>query len=180
MSNSDLLNQADSVLRPVLRKLTGIPWIRVTGCCAGHQPEDSVWFELQVRGTSGISSLMEWLRVLNSKLAGTECRTDCLVNYGGDSTNSEIPHGWFPITIETFCPSGDDWRRGQALIVEAVLSSVEELGDKLEAGFKSEGALNYCPFCSSSFIRLESFEADGHRYCCGDCETAWTMLDPKL
>ena len=180
MSNSDLLNQADSVLRPVLRKLAAIPWMRVTGCCAGHQAEDSVWFELEVRGTSGLASLMEWLRVLDSKLAGTECRTDCLLNYTGSSRGAEVPHGWFPLSIETFSPAQDDWRRGQALVIEAVLSSVEELGDKLQSGITPEGALNYCPFCSSSFIRLEGIETDGHRYCCGDCETAWTMIDPKL
>lgn len=180
MSNPDLLNQADSILRPVLRKLTRIPWMRVTGCCAGHQPEDSVWFELQVRGTSGLSSMVEWLRVLDSKLTGTDCRTDCLVNYGKAPEGSDVPHGWFPLSVEIFSPSKDDWRRSQTLIVEAVMSSVEELGDSLEAGYKSEGAVNYCPFCSSSFIRLESFDPNGHRYICGDCETAWTMIDPKL
>jgi len=180
MSNPDLLNQADSILRPVLRKLARIPWMKVTGCCAGHQPDDSVWFEFEVRGTSGLLSLMEWLRVLDSKLAGTECRTDCLLNYGSAPEESGTPHGWFPISVETFWSARDDWRRGQALVVEAVLSSVEELGDKLETGVKPEGALNYCPFCSSSFVRLESFESDGHRYVCGDCETAWTMIDPRL
>lgn len=180
MSNPDLLNQADSVLRPVLRKLTRIPWMQVTGCCAGHQPEDSVWFELQVRGTSGLWRTIEWLRILDGKLAGTECRTDCLVNYGGPSDGLDVPHGWFPISIETFWPSKDDWRRGQALIVEAVLSSVEEFGDRMNLEFEPEGALLYCPFCSSSFVRLESIESRGHRYYCGDCETGWTMVDPKL
>ena len=180
MSNPDLLNQADSVLRPVLRKLALIPWLEATGCCAGHEPEGSVWFELHIRGTSGLLRLMELLRVLESKLAGTDCRTDCLVNYGSDPDGVTAPHGWFPITVETFWSTEDDWRRGQALIIEALLSSVEEFGGTMDAEFEAEGALNYCPFCSSSFVRLKSFESSGHRYRCGDCESSWTMVDPTL
>lgn len=180
MSNPDLLNQADSVLRPVLRKLTDIPWLKVVACCAGHQPEDSVWFEFHIRGTSGLSRMMELLRILDSKLTGTDCRNDCLVNYSEDSDREAAPHGWFPVTVETFWPSRDDWRRGQALIIEALLSSVEEFGNRIDAEFVPEGAVNYCPFCSSSFVRLESFPPSGHRYQCGDCETSWTMIDPTL
>ena len=180
MSNPDLLNQADKVLRPVLRKLSRIPWMRVTACCAGHQPEDSVWLEIQIRGTSGLRRTMEWMRILEGKLTGTDCRADCLVNYTEGSESPDLPHGWFPITVEMFWPSKEDWRRSQALIVEAVSSSVEELGDKNAPEFEPEGALNYCPFCSSSFIRLEGFESSGHRYHCGDCEMSWTMIDPKL
>ena len=180
MSNPDLLNQADSILRPVLRKLSGLSWLEVTGCCAGHQPEDCVWFELDLRGTSGIGRMMELLRVLDLKLADTDCRTDCLVNYREDSDAPQSPHGWFSLTAEIFWPAKDDWRRGQALIVESLLSSVEDFGDKIDAEFESEGAITYCPFCSSSFVRLESLEASGHRYRCGDCESSWTMIEPKL
>jgi len=196
MSNPDLLNQADRILRPVLVKLADIPWLRVTGCCAGHQPEDSVWFETEIRGTSGLQRLMEWLRVLEGKLSGTNCRTDCLISYsdshdpdavadgyGADLDGSDAvptPHGWFPITLETFWPPKEDWRRGQALIIEALLSSMEEFGDRFDAEFEPDGALNYCPYCSSSFVRLESFESTGQRYKCGDCETSWTMIDPTL
>lgn len=193
MSNPDLLNQADRILRPVLIKLAEIPWLNVTGCCAGHQPEDSVWFEIEVRGTSGLYRTMEWLRVLEGKLAGTQCRTDCLVNYsdsGEDETEAEgfpvparaphTPHGWFPITLETFWPAGDDWRRGQAMIIEALLSSIEDFRDQIDEEYTPEGAINYCPFCSSSFVRLDTIETTGHRYTCGDCETSWTMIDPTI
>ncbi len=195
MSNPDLLNQADRILRPVLIKLADIPWLNVTACCAGHQPEESVWFETEVRGNSGLQQMMEWLRILEGKLSGTGCRTDCMVNYS-DSREGEnveetppgdaeeiaprIPHGWFPIVMETFWPAKDDWRHGQALIIEALLSSVEEFRGQIVAEYKPDGAINYCPFCSSSFVRLDSFESSGHRYKCGDCETAWTMIDPKL
>jgi hypothetical protein len=196
MSNPDLLNQADRILRPVLIKFADISWLKVTGCCAGHQPEDSVWFETEVRGNSGLQRLMEWLRVLEGKLAGTKCRTDCLISYsngpegeaalegsGSDADESEMsptPHGWFPITLETFWAPDEDWRRGQALIIESLLSSIEEFGDKIDAPFESDGALIYCPFCSSSFVRLANFETIGHRYNCGDCETSWTMIEPTI
>jgi predicted RNA-binding Zn-ribbon protein involved in translation (DUF1610 family) len=180
MSNPDLLNQADSILRPVLRKLARISWLRVTGCCAGHKPEDTVWFELHLRGTTGITRLRELLRLLESKLDGTDCRADCLINYGESSDSPEAPHGWFSITLEVFWPARDDWRRSQALIVEALLSSVEDYGEGIVVQLDPEGAINYCPFCSSSFLRLESFERSGHRYRCGDCESFWTMIDPKL
>src|SRR5690606_31312858 len=117
MSNPDLMSQADRVLRPVLRKLAQKSWLKVTNYCAGHQPDDSVWFELQVRGTSGLWRMMDLLRILDGKLAGTDCRTDCLVNYANDPDAAHAPHGWFPLTVETFWPSKDDWRRGQALII---------------------------------------------------------------
>lgn len=196
MSNPDLLNQADRILRPVLIKLAEIPWLKVTGCCAGHQPEESVWFETEIRGISGLQRMMEWLRVLEGKLIGTNCRTDCLVSYSEDinteTVNDDLgnisddpkavrtPYGWFPITIETFWPPKEDWRRGQALIIEALLSSVEEFGDQIEADCEPDGALNYCPYCSSSFVRLDKFVAAGQRYKCRDCNTSWTMIDPTL
>ena len=180
MTNPDLVNQADSILRPVLRELNGISWLEVTGCCAGHQPEDSVWFDLEVRGTSGMGRIIELLRVLDTKLTGTDCRTDCLIDYGEGADSTQAPHGWFSLTAEIFWPAKDDWHRGQALIVESLLSSIEEFGDKIKTELKPEGAINYCPFCASSFVRLEGFEASGHRYRCGDCESFWTMIEPKL
>ena len=180
MSNPDLLNQADGILRPLLRKLAPVRWLDVTACCAGHQPEDSVWLEFHVRGTSGISRLTELLRILDAKLTGTDCRADCLLDHRDDAESPQPPHGWFPLTVEIFWPTEEDWRRPQALIVESLLSSVEEFGDRILSEFETEGAINYCPFCSSSFISLESFESSGHRYRCGDCESSWTMIDPKL
>lgn len=180
MSNSDLLYQADKILRPVLRKLSNLPWMKVTACCAGHEPADSVWIETHVRGSSGLSRLMELLRVFERKLVGTDCRVDCLVNYGTDAKAVRIQHGWFPIVVEVFWPPKDDWRRGQALIVEALLSSVEEFGERVDDDTQPQGAIVYCPYCSSSFIRLEALEPFGHRYLCRDCETPWTMSDPPL
>jgi formate dehydrogenase maturation protein FdhE len=50
----------------------------------------------------------------------------------------------------------------------------------MDSEFEPEGALNYCPFCSSSFVRLEDIDSAGCRYRCGDCETPWTMVDPTL
>ncbi len=123
---------------------------------------------------------MGLLRILDQKLVGTDCRADCLVNYGNDPEAAPPQHGWFPIVVEVFWPSKDDWRRGQALIIEALLSSVEEFGEHDETEFEPEGALNYCPFCSSTFVRLDGLEGSGHRYRCGDCETSWTMIDTTL
>ena len=139
-----------------------------------------MWFEIHVRGSSGLNRLIELLKVLEGKLVGTDCRADCLVNYGTDSEAVRVQHGWFPIAVEIFWPAKDDWRRGQALIVESLLSSVEEFGEGIDEEFGLEGAVVYCPYCSSSFIRLEAFEKSGHRYLCGDCETPWTMVEPGL
>ena len=180
MSNPDILNQADRILRPVLKKLALIPWLKIVGCCAGHQAEDSVWVEFHVRGSSGLWRLKELLRILDTKMVGTDCRADCLLNYGSDPEAAPVQHGWFPILVEVFWPSKDDWRRGQAMIIEALQSSVEEFGERDTTEFESEGAVNYCPYCSSSFVRLDGFEGSGHRYRCGDCETVWTMIDPTL
>lgn len=201
-TNPELMNQADRILRPVLVKLADIPWLNVTACCAGHRAEDSVWFETEIHGASGLRNLMEWLRVLEGKLDGTGCRTDCLFSYShsvdaeegeegepeqdppdyvdsDDTADFRTPHGWFPVVLETFWPADDDWRRGQSLIIEALLSSVEDFDAEGEEA-PATGALNFCPFCSSSFIRLDTIETAGHRYVCGDCEMAWTMIDPTL
>lgn len=196
-TNPELMSQADRILRPVLLKLADISWLNVTGCCAGHRAEDSVWFEAEIHGASGLRHLMEWLRVLEGKLDGTGCRTDCLFSYsqglddapeGDDDPESaeftdegefHTPHGWFPVVLETFWPADDDWRRGQSMIIEALLSSVEDYDGRTSSAPPS-GAINFCPFCSSSFIRIETIDTTGHRYICGDCEMAWTMIDPAL
>ena len=180
MSNADLLNQADKILRPVLSRLTKAPWIKVTNCCAGHEPEDSVWIEMSVRGSSGLDRLIELLRMLEKKLTGTSCRTDCLLNYGTEEQAIRNQHGWFPMVLEAVWPSKEDWRQSQALIVEALLSSIETLGDRIEDDIRPEGAIVYCPYCGSSFIKLVSFELSEHQYLCGDCETPWTLVDPSL
>ena len=118
-TNPELMSQADRILRPVLLKLADIPWLNVTGCCAGHRAEDSVWFETEIHGASGLRHLMEWLRVLELKLDGTGCRTDCLFSYSqgledasegneegespefndafSDDAEFHTPHGWFPV-----------------------------------------------------------------------------------
>src|SRR2546422_10892010 len=94
MSDSDILSKADRVLRPVLKELGGFPWIRLEGCCAGHKPEDSLWLEINVLGSSGLRRLTELLRILDSKLADTDCRLDCLVRYSAPADVAPVPHGW--------------------------------------------------------------------------------------
>src|SRR6266850_386711 len=74
MSNSDIISSADKALRPVLKELGRFPWIRLEGCCAGHKAEDSLWLETNVLGSSGLRRLIELLKILDGKLAGTDCR----------------------------------------------------------------------------------------------------------
>src|SRR5438105_6235737 len=81
MSNSDILSKADRALRPVLKELGKFSWFRIDGCCAGHKPEDSLWLEVLVLGSSGLARLTDFLRVLERKLSGTDCRLDCLLSY---------------------------------------------------------------------------------------------------
>src|SRR5436309_15576799 len=85
MSNSDILGKADRVLRPVLKELGRFSWIRLEGCCAGHKQEDSLWLEINVLGSSGLQRVSELLRILDGKLAGTDCRVDCLLSYSAQS-----------------------------------------------------------------------------------------------
>src|SRR2546430_886899 len=130
MSNPDILSKADKVLRPVLKELGAFPWARIEGCCAGHKQEDSLWLEVNVLGSSGLQRLMDLLRILDGKLSGTECRLDCLLSYAtGDIPPA--PHGWIPTAIELFWPSRADWRRSQSMIVETVLSSIEEFNNRM-------------------------------------------------
>ena len=90
MSNSDILSKADRALRPVLKELGRLSWIRLEGCCAGHKQEDTLWLEINVLGASGLQRLMELLRIFDAKLAGTDCRVDCLLSY---SAQADIPVG---------------------------------------------------------------------------------------
>jgi hypothetical protein len=178
MSNSDILSKADRALRPVLKELGRFPWVRLEGCCAGHKQEDSLWLEVNVLGSSGLQRLAEFLRILDGKLAGTDCRVDCLLSYASPSEMPSAPHGWIPTAIEVLWPSRNDWRRSQSMIVETMLSSIEELGSRLTDSSAAPCAINYCPFCSSSFIRVDQIEKSGNRYRCGDCDMTWTMADP--
>ena len=181
MSNPDILSKADKALRPVLKELAGFPWIRLEGCCAGHKQEDSLWLEINVLGSSGLRSLMELLKILDGKLSGTECRLDCLLSYASGPDMPATPHGWIPTAIEVFWPPRNDWRRTQSMIVETLLSSIEELSSRLTEPAKAPCAINYCPFCSSSYISIDQIEKSGdHRYRCGDCDMTWTMIDPAL
>ena len=180
MSNSDILSKADRALRPVLKELGRFPWIRLEGCCAGHRPEDSLWLEINVLGASGLQRLMDLLKILDGKLAGTDCRLDCLLSYSAPADAPAVPHGWIPTAIEVFWPSRADWRRSQSMIIETLLSSIEEFGGRLAERVNSPCAINYCPFCSSSFIRVETVEKAGNRYRCGDCDITWTMVDPVV
>src|SRR5436190_20573937 len=81
MSNPDISSKADKALRPVLKGLGQFSWMRVEGCCAGHKQEDSLWLEVDVLGSSGLSRLLELLRLLDAKVAGTDIRVDCLLNF---------------------------------------------------------------------------------------------------
>ena len=94
MSNPDILSKADKALRPVLKELSAFPWIRIDGCCAGHKPEDTLWLEINVLGSSGLRKLMEVLKILDGKLSGTECRVDCLLSYASGPDIASPPHGW--------------------------------------------------------------------------------------
>ncbi len=181
MSNSDILGRADKALRPVLKELGSFQWVRLEGCCAGHKPEDSLWLELHVLGSSGLRALMNLLRTLDSKLADTECRVDCLLSYSSPAELPDVPHGWIPTAIEVFWPSRNDWKRSQTMIVETLLSSIEEFRGREVDLANPPCAINYCPFCSSSLIRLDAIEKTGaHRYKCGDCDMTWTMIDPAV
>jgi hypothetical protein len=181
MSNSDILGRADRALRPVLKELGQFPWIRLEGCCAGHKPEDSLWLEVNVLGSSGLRRLMDLLRLLDSKLADTDCRVDCLLSYSATSDFPATPHGWIPAAIEVFWPSRNDWRRAQSMIVETLLSSIEEFRSRIAEPASLPCAINYCPFCSSALIRLDNIDKSGeHRYRCGDCDMTWTMIDPVV
>jgi hypothetical protein len=180
MSNSDILSKADRALRPVLKELGRFPWIRLEGCCAGHKQEDTLWLEINVLGTSGLQKLMELLRVFDAKLAGTDCRVDCLLSYSAPTGVPSVPHGWIPAAVEVFWPPRNDWRRSQSMIVETLLSSLEESSGRLTQTQNPLCAINYCPFCSSSFIRVEQLENTGNRYHCGDCDMTWTMNEPAV
>ena len=180
MSNSDILSKADRALRPVLKELGRFSWIRLEGCCAGHKQEDTLWIEINVLGASGLHSLMELLRVFDGKLAGTDCRVDCLLSYSAPADISPVPHGWIPTAIEVFWPPKNDWKRNQSMIIETLLSSIEESSGRLGQSDNPPCAITYCPFCSSSFIRIENLEKSGNRYRCGDCDMTWTMIEPAV
>jgi hypothetical protein len=180
MSNSDILSKADRALRPVLKEFGRFSWIRLEGCCAGHKQEDTLWLEINVLGASGLQRLMDLLRVFDGKLAGTDCRMDCLLSYSATGGNPGVPHGWIPTAIEVFWPPKNDWRRSQSMIIETFLSSIEETSGRLVQPDGAPCAINYCPFCSSSFIRVETLDKPGNRYRCGDCDMTWTMIEPAI
>jgi hypothetical protein len=180
MSNSDILSKADRALRPVLKELGRLPWIRIEGCCAGHKQEDTLWIEINVLGASGLQRLMELLRAFDTKLGGTDCRVDCLLSYSAAAGYVGTPHGWIPAAIEVFWPPRNEWRRNQSMIIETLLSSIEETSGRLTQPENPPCAINYCPFCSSSFIHIETLETSGNRYRCGDCDMTWTMIEPVV
>jgi hypothetical protein len=180
MSNSDILSKADKALRPALKELGRFPWLRIEGCCAGHKPEDSLWIEVNVLGSSGLARLTELLRILDTKLTGTDIRVDCLLSYAAVE-EAPVPHGWIPTAVEIFWPARPEWRRSQTMITESLLSSIEEFRSRATEPYKPECAINYCPFCSSSFITIDSIGPSGeHRYHCGDCDVSWSMIDPVV
>src|SRR5262249_25547089 len=181
MSDSEILSKADKALRPVLKGLGRFSWMRIEGCCAGHKQEDSLWLEMNVLGSSGLSRLMELLRLLDGKLAGTDIRFDCLLSYANGVDFAPVAHGWIPTAVEVFWPSRPEWRRSQSMIIETLMSSIEEFSSRPTESQTAQGAINYCPFCSSSLVRIDTIEKVGnHRYRCGDCDMTWTMVDPVV
>ena len=180
MSNSDILSKADRALKPVLKELGRFPWIRLEGCCAGHKQEDTLWIEINVLGASGLQRLTELVRVLDAKLAGTDCRVDCLLSYSAPPGIPAVPHGWIPTAVEVFWPPKNDWKRNQTMVIEALLSSIEETSSRLIQTENPSCAITYCPFCSSSFVRIETLDKSGNRYLCGDCDMSWTMIEPAI
>jgi hypothetical protein len=180
MSNPDILGKVDKVLRPVLKELHRFSWIRVEGCCAGHKPEDSLWMEVSVLGASGLRRLSEFLQILDSKVAGTEIRLDCIFIYSAGGPEEPVPHGWIYLTVEVFWPARPEWRRSQSMVIESMMSSIEELSSKITEPEDPGCAINYCPFCSSSLVRIDNIGTAGHRYKCGDCDMKWTMIDPVI
>jgi hypothetical protein len=179
MSNSDILSKADRALRPVLKQLSTFQWIRVEGCCAGHKQEDTLWIEVNVLGSSGLQRLRELVKTFDAKLAGADCRVDWLLSYS-DSHAPEPPHGWISTAIEVFWPTKNDWKRSQSLIVETLLSAIEECRSRMIQAENPPCAINFCPFCSSSFVRMETLDHPGARYRCGDCDMTWTMIEPAV
>lgn len=182
MLNPDILSKADKVLRPVLKELARLPWMRLESCCAGHKMEDNLWIEVNVLGASGLRRLSAFLRVLDLKLADTEIGIDCMLSYQADSKDEDIvPHGWIPAAIEISWVANATWRRSQAMVIEAMLSSIADFNTRPDEGANPPCAINYCPFCSSSLIRIDTIEKSGaHRYRCGDCDVTWTMMDPVI
>ena len=178
MSNFDILSKADRALRPVLKALRRFSWMQIEGCCAGHKQEDSLYIELNILGIMGLEKLRELLTILNTKLSDTEIRADCLLSCAADAEEIPVPFGWTPMSIEVYWPPKPEWRRSQTMVIEAMLSSIEEFGSKIEDPSRSDGAINFCPFCSSAFVRLEAIGAADHKYRCGDCGMGWTISGP--
>ena len=118
--------------------------------------------------------------IFDAKLAGTDCRVDCLLSYAAPAGVIIAPHGWIPTAIEVFWPPKSEWRRSQSMIIETLLSSIEECSGRLAQPENPPCAINFCPFCSSSFIRLDTLEKSGAKYRCGDCDMTWTMIEPAI
>ncbi len=178
MSNSDILSKADKVLRPVLKALSRFSWMHIEGCCAGHKLEDTLWLEINVLGMTGLNRLRDLLRILDSKLAGTDIRVDCLLSYARRRKTSQSPTAgraprWkYSGLLDPNGAEASPWSSKQCSL--RLKNSVRRLDDSA----RSEAAINYCPFCSSSFVRIEGVGAADHKYRCGDCDMSWTMTDP--
>lgn len=180
MSNSDILSKADKILRPVLKELGTFSWVRINGCCAGHKPEDNLWIEISVLGASGLSRLNELLSILDTKLAGTDIRVDCLLSYSSGVDAEPVAHGWIATAVEVSWPSRPEWKRSQSMVIETLLSTIEDFRSRVTEPYRPDCPINYCPFCSSSFVRIDSIGPADHRYKCGDCDMAWTITDPVV
>ena len=131
MSNSDILSKADKVLRPVLKELSRFSWMRIEGCCAGHKQEDTLWLEINILGATVLTRLRDLLRILDTKVAGTDIRVDCLLSYSGGPDAEPVAHGWIPTAIEVTWAPRPEWKRSQTMIVETLLSSIEEFSSRI-------------------------------------------------
>ena len=80
MSNSDILSKADRALRPVLKELGRFPVDPVRRLLRGAQTRRHLWLEINVLGSSGLAAAYRsFCRFFDTKLAGTDCRVDCLL-----------------------------------------------------------------------------------------------------
>ena len=84
------------------------------------------------------------------------------------------------MSVEVFWPPRPESRRSQSMVIESLLSSIEEFAPKALESYRAECAINHCPFCSSSLIRIYHIAPAGHRYKCDDCDMSWTMNDPVV
>ena len=119
--------------------------------------------------------------MLDSKLTGTDCSVECLLRYNAELEGDPVPHGWIPAAVEVSWPPNGDWRHSQAMVIETMLSSIEEFNRLTETSNPPCAASIIAPSAHrllSSWLRLRLL--GNHIYRCGDCDMNWTMIDPVI